>query len=105
LNRVRAVCRKTLDRGDALAADGGNRIAARADGLTVDQHGAGAALRPQPYFVPESFRESRSTHNNGVSGSMSTVCAIPFTTIEIAISLLPFFPCLATAVQSKTVLG
>src|SRR5690606_34624588 len=34
---------------------------------------------PQPYLVPVSPMLSRRTHSNGVSGSMSTVCAVPFT--------------------------
>src|SRR5215470_16294078 len=33
---------------------------------------------PQPYLVPVSFSESRSTHSNGVSGSTSTLWAMPF---------------------------
>src|SRR6266699_1942049 len=44
---------------------------------------------PQPYFVPMSFNESRSTHNSGVSGSTSTVWAMPLTIREIDISLPP----------------
>src|SRR6266700_103677 len=44
---------------------------------------------PQPYLVPVSFKESRSTHSNGVSGSTSAVCAIPLTIREIDISLPP----------------
>ena len=44
---------------------------------------------PQENFVPVSFKESRSTHSSGVSGSTSTVCMIPLTTSEIAISVPP----------------
>jgi hypothetical protein len=46
---------------------------------------------PQPNFVPVSLSVSRKTHNRGVSGSTSTVCGIPFTTTEIAISFPPVF--------------
>ncbi len=41
---------------------------------------------PQPYLVPVSFSESRSTHSNGVSGSTSTFCAMPLTISEIDIA-------------------
>ncbi len=40
---------------------------------------------PQPNFVPVSFRCSRTTQSNGVSGSASTVAALPFTVIAIAV--------------------
>src|SRR5215471_14579879 len=38
---------------------------------------------PHPYLVPVSFNESRSTHSSGVSGSTSTLCAMPLTISEI----------------------
>src|SRR5215467_13884105 len=41
---------------------------------------------PQPYLVPVSFNESRSTHSNGVSGSTSTLWATPLTISEIDIA-------------------
>ena len=44
---------------------------------------------PQPYLVPVSFSESRSTHNNGVSGSTSTLWAMPLTISEIDMPLPP----------------
>src|SRR5665647_2243613 len=45
---------------------------------------------PQPNFVPVSFMCSRTTQSNGVSGSTSTVAALPFTVKLIAaISSLP----------------
>src|SRR5689334_1056999 len=34
---------------------------------------------PQPNLVPVSLRSSRSTHSSGVSGSTSTVTALPLT--------------------------
>src|SRR5271169_4473930 len=33
---------------------------------------------PQPNLVPVSPSVSRSTHNRGIAGSTSTVCALPF---------------------------
>src|SRR4051812_27345167 len=38
---------------------------------------------PQPYFVPVMSRRSRSTHSRGVSGSASTLTALPLTFSEI----------------------
>ena len=37
------------------------------------------AAMPQPYLVPVRPSCSRSTHNNGVSGSTSTSWALPLT--------------------------
>jgi hypothetical protein len=41
-------------------------------------------LAGEPNFVPVSFRCSRTTQSKGVSGSTSTVAALPFTVSEIA---------------------
>src|SRR5215468_1926380 len=45
---------------------------------------------PQPYLVPVSFSESRSTHSNGVSGSTATLWAMPLTISEIDIAASPY---------------
>src|SRR5712691_8229114 len=42
---------------------------------------------PQLYFVPVIFSESRRTHRSGVSGSTSTVWAMPLTIREIDMSV------------------
>jgi hypothetical protein len=39
---------------------------------------------PQPNFVPVSFMCSRTTQSSGVSGSTSTVAALPFIVSAIA---------------------
>jgi hypothetical protein len=43
---------------------------------------------PQPYLVPVSPICSRNTHNSGVLGSTSTLCACPLT-VRRAIRFLP----------------
>src|SRR5262249_10789411 len=60
LHRVLSICGKPLDRGDVLAGNGSNRIAAGPDGLTVDQHCAGATLR-------DTAAEFRSLELEGIA--------------------------------------
>src|SRR5262249_24118040 len=43
---------------------------------------------PQPNFVPVKPRTSRSTHNSGVSPSTSTLCMVPLTLMENAMTVL-----------------
>src|SRR5437870_1549230 len=47
---------------------------------------------PQVNFVPVSPRCSRMTHSNGVCGSASMVCRVPFTFRSNAIIYLPGIP-------------
>src|SRR5262245_40778518 len=60
LQGVLSICGKPLDRGDVLAGNGSNRIAAGPDGLTVDQHCAGATLR-------DTAAEFRSLELEGIA--------------------------------------
>lgn len=45
---------------------------------------------PQPYFVPVKFKVSRKTQRSGVSGSMSRVCDLPFSSKLIAMAWTSF---------------
>src|SRR5215210_8423226 len=44
---------------------------------------------PQPYFVPVRPSTSRRAHSNGISGSTSSCCGVPFTRIVILTAAPP----------------